>query len=358
MTTLKGEAGNYPYACARVKARKTQLLPAETYPRMLNMDLAEISRFIGEGQYKREVDELASRYSGVDLVEHATYLNLVRTYKSVLGFTKGELNTILRHFLNRWDVYNFATVLRGRNAGVPWEEVKEEVVPAGAFDIDFFKALSGAADLEEMERILKKAALSYGFEPTVLKFLKDGQWTLPSPAELENELEKEYYLGLLGAIPETTPANKRFLEYLKAEIDTVNLKTLFKLKFEDVALGEVQKLIVPAGEQLGPPVLHALAEAKTFEDFLTELSGTRAWGSVREAAGHARGRGSLNEVLLALDRHLHRRAHEFSRIYPLSVLPVIDYLLKKKVEVDNIRTIARGKQGGLPEEEIRSLLLL
>ena len=158
MTSLKGDAGNYPYACARVKARKTQLLPAETYPRMLNMDLAEISRFIGDGQYKREVDELSSRFGGVDLVEHATYLNLVRTYRSVLGFTRGELNTMVRHFLNRWDVYNFATVLRGRNAGVPWEEVDEEIVPAGAFELDLFKALYGAPGLEDMEVILKKAA--------------------------------------------------------------------------------------------------------------------------------------------------------------------------------------------------------
>jgi V/A-type H+-transporting ATPase subunit C len=39
-------------------------------------------------------------------------------------------------------------------------------------------------------------------------------------------------------------------------------------------------------------------------------------------------------------------------------LPIIDYRLRKKIEVDNLRSIARGKQSGLPEEDIRSLLVL
>ena len=30
-------------------------------------------------------------------------------------------------------------------------------------------------------------------------------------------------------------------------------------------------------------------------------------------------------------------------MYPLSVLPIIDYMIRKKIEVDNIRIIARGK---------------
>ena len=61
----EGGTGNYAYACARVKARKSQLLPRETYPRLLNMELSQIGRFMGEGQYRKEVDELASRHSGV-----------------------------------------------------------------------------------------------------------------------------------------------------------------------------------------------------------------------------------------------------------------------------------------------------
>jgi V/A-type H+-transporting ATPase subunit C len=357
-STMHDGAGNYPYACARVKSRKTLLLPADTYPRLLNMDLAEISRFMGEGQYRKEIDELSSKYSYVDLIEHATYLNMARTYQAVMGFTKGELNAMVSYFLNRWDIYNFETVLRGRTAGIRWEVVEEDIVPAGAFDLDFFRALFGAAGPDEMIATLKGAESIYGLEPLLLKLLRDAHGTLPGQAELENELQREYYMRLLAAVPDTNRANRLFLDYLRAEIDTVNLKTLFKLKFEDVAVEKVQQLLIPAGEELGPPVLRALAAAQGFDAFLSELSGLRLFEAIREPASLARSGGSLNGVLLALDRHLMARAQRFSRLYPLSVLPIIDYLLRKKTEVDNLRIIARGKQSGLSNDVIKGLLMV
>jgi V/A-type H+/Na+-transporting ATPase subunit C len=337
-----------------VKARKTFLLTRDTYPRMLMMGLPEIGRFIGEGQYRREVDELSSRYSGVDLIENATYLNLARTYRQILDFTRGELREMVVHYLNRWDVWNIKTVMRGKSFGAGWEEVSEEIVPAGAFDLRFFQALFACGSMEEMADQIRRAAPEE--ENPMGRLLAAGG--KPGLAELENALDRNYYTSLMRSVPAGLQANRLFRRYLAAEIDTVNLKTLFKLKFEGVALEKAQELLVAGGEELGPAELGRLAAAEGYEAFLSELSSARIYENIREAAGRAHAAGSLNEVLLALDRHLAGRARQFSQLYPLSVLPVIDYLLRKKIEVDNLRTIARGKQSGLPEEEIRGLLVL
>ena len=346
--------GNYAYACTRVKSRKTFLLTKDTYPRMLMMDLSEIGRFLGEGQYRREVDELSSRFSGVDLIENATYLNLARTCREVLDFTRGELNDMLRHYLNRWDVWNIKTVMRGKSFGASWEEVSEDLVPAGAYDLRFFSAMFGCASMEEMADQVRRA--DPGGENPLGKLLASGG--KPSLAEIENALDRHYYIALMGSVPPGVQANRLFRRYISAEIDTVNLKTLFKLKFENVAMEKVAELLVPGGEELGPAELGRLAGAEGFDAFLAELASARIYEGIREAAGRVRSSASLNEVLLALDRQLAGRARQFSHLYPLSVLPIIDYLLRKKVEVDNLRSIARGKQSGLPEEDIRSLLVL
>jgi V/A-type H+-transporting ATPase subunit C len=66
----------------------------------------------------------------------------------------------------------------------------------------------------------------------------------------------------------------------------------------------------------------------------------------------------LNRVAVALDKALLASASGFSKRYPLSLLPVVDFVLRKKVEVDNLRIIAAGKEHGLPDETIRGLLLL
>jgi V/A-type H+-transporting ATPase subunit C len=51
-------------------------------------------------------------------------------------------------------------------------------------------------------------------------------------------------------------------------------------------------------------------------------------------------------------------SQEFSHIHPLSVLPIVDFMVRKKIEVDNIRIIARGKESGLDAEQIKKLLVI
>jgi len=40
------------------------------------------------------------------------------------------------------------------------------------------------------------------------------------------------------------------------------------------------------------------------------------------------------------------------------VLPIIDFMIRKKIEVDNIRIIARGKESGLDVDHIKDLLVV
>ncbi|MEM2869342.1 MAG: ATP synthase A1 subunit C [Thermoplasmata archaeon] len=356
--TLSGEAGhegNYAYTCARVKARRALLLPPDTYPRLLKMGLSEIGRFIGEGQYRSEVEELSGRYGGVDLIERATYLNLARTYNTIIGFTRGELRELVRRYLNRWDVWNFKTVLRGRLAGISWSEVEGDIVPAGVFNKEDFAALFAAADINEMISVLKREGREHDFEPLLLRLLGE-KGEVPVLADLENALEKSYYERLLRFVPEKTQANRLFLQFLRVETDIVNLKTLFRLKAEASSPEAARELLVDGGEELDPSKLRKLVAAEGIESLLQCLVGTKIYESIREPATRIKNSGSLHEVFLALDRYLLERARRFSHTYPLSVIPVMDYLLRKKIEVDNLRTIARGKQSGLPEEVIRGLL--
>jgi V/A-type H+-transporting ATPase subunit C len=86
---------NYAYVTARVRAMKSNLLPKETYPRLMNMGIDEITRFIEESQYKQDVDELARVYDGVDLFEHALNRNLAVTFTKLISISEGELNFLI-----------------------------------------------------------------------------------------------------------------------------------------------------------------------------------------------------------------------------------------------------------------------
>src|SRR5665647_1042327 len=106
MFSLRGRKGNYAYACARIRAKKSLLLKKDVYPKLLLMDLSEIGRYLGETQYKEEMSELASRYDGVNLIELGTIRNLARMYTQVLSFTTGDLHDMVEKYLGRWDTWN------------------------------------------------------------------------------------------------------------------------------------------------------------------------------------------------------------------------------------------------------------
>ena len=53
-----------------------------------------------------------------------------------------------------------------------------------------------------------------------------------------------------------------------------------------------------------------------------------------------------------------RQAKTFSHLYPLSVIPIVDFMIHKENEVNNIRIIARGLNSGLDLDVIKELLVI
>lgn len=345
--------GNYPYACARVRAKKSLLLAEEIYPRMLNMDTFEISRFLGESQYREEVTALGARYSGVDLIENATAKNLAQTYASVLGFTRGHLRELIALYLLRWDNFNLKTVLRAKTTNVPLEEVVSDLVPAGALSEEFFRKLAAMASLQE---VLEAAGLHIQFGLPVDLAREAGE--SGRVAALEDWLDKQYYERLLEVIRPTARAERLFLQFVRREIDVTNLKVLLKLKAAGFAPEKISPYLIAGGEEFPLRRLREMAAAEGMKRIADELLQSSYAEDVKNPLEGLSEAGTVSGVTLALDRGLLRTAEKFSHLYPLSILPILDYLIRKKVETDNIRIIARGKERGLSSEVIRNLLVV
>ena len=109
-----GSATNYVYACTRMRVRRSRLIPRDDYLRMLNMSLPEIIRFISETNYRSEIDELGTSFSGINLVEEALSWNLAKEYQKIQELVPGELNYFTVSYLRRWDIQNVITILRGK----------------------------------------------------------------------------------------------------------------------------------------------------------------------------------------------------------------------------------------------------
>ncbi len=348
-----GGASNYAYVCARVKAKKRFLLTKDTFRRILSMDLAQIGRYLGETQYRNEITALGAKYSGATLIEHGISQNLAETCTDIISFSGGHLKELMARYLERWDIYNLKTIIRGKITDAPIEEIREILIPAGSLKMDLINRLIQAASQEELIDIIKEQKVIRVDEELLRNAISTRKL-----ATLEDHLDRVYYSSLLSSIQERTLSEKSFLNFIRHEIDITNLKALLKLRAEGSYGEALAQYFIPGGMEFKLDRLTKMVASEGMKDVTQELQQSSYAEYMRVAFEEFEKKEDVLLLMRALDRALLETAQKFSHLYPLSVLPVLDYILRKKTEVDNVRIIARGKEGGLSPEVIKKLLVL
>jgi V/A-type H+-transporting ATPase subunit C len=345
--------GNYAYACTRVKARKSFLLSKDVYSRLMVMDIHEIGRFLGETKYRDEVAIYGSRYRGANLVEVAVTRNLASTYSDILRFTTGHLREMVGDYLRRWDTFNVKTILRGKISKARDEEVIDTLVPAGAFSEEYLRSLIAMDSLNEiMEALSQQPALR--LTPELHRDVVEASKLAP----LEDHLDTMLYYDLLDVIEPTNNPERLLRDFVRREIDVTNLKVLLKLKAEHIPEDRIQKYLIRGGLEYPIERLRGMAQGEGTSAIIAELEKSAMYEDMKPALESYKSEKRLSDVTIALDKALIRQSEKFAHFYPLSVLPIVNYMIRKKVEVDNIRIIARGKESGLSSEVIEELLVV
>jgi len=336
-----------------VKAKKRFLLSREVYSRLLVMDVHEIGRFLGETQYSDEMTKYASKYSGASLVEVAVTRNLAATYTAILSFTTGHLRGMVSDYLMRWDMFNVKTVLRGKTTNVPNEEILDTLVPAGAFSEPYLRSLVAMSSVQEIMDALAQEP-SLGLTPELIRDVVDAKRL----ARLEDHLDKNFYYDLLKVVKATDRADALLRDFVRHEIDVTNLKVLLKLKAERIPEDRIAKYLIPSGIEYSIDKLRAMAQSEGMSAIVEALEKYSMYEEMKPAVDRFKNDKKLSEITIALDKALIGRSEKFAHFYPLSVLPIVNYMIRKKVEVDNIRIIARGKQSGLSTKVMEELLVM
>ncbi|WP_094227829.1 V-type ATP synthase subunit C [Methanolobus psychrotolerans] len=341
----KGHA-NYAYTTARVRAMKSKILPKETYPRLMNMSIDEITRFIGESEYKEDIDELARIHDGVDLIEHALNRNLAVTFTKLLSISEGDVNFLVGEKLKKYDIWNIKTLLRGKYCNASTEEILEAIVAAGRLSYSFLSSLAAKGTYEEV--ISELANTEYypilkGYDGTNL-------------SDIENQLDKMYYAGLFGTIRESKSKDRKlFAEFIRMGIDLKNLVTLFRLKKSGIADPEMMNLMIDGGLRLKHRDIEKMMPL-SFADFVSELESNPYWDVMADVVRPDM--VSLIDIETRLKKHRLKSAASFSHVYPISIVPIMDYMLSKQNEISNLRIIVRGKAANLDDDIIKEQLVI
>ncbi len=329
----------YAYIVARTKVMKSRLLKSEDFRKLLNMSFDEIIRFLEETEYRKEIDEMGYKYTGPRLLDYALYANLAKTYRKILQVSFGEAKALIGEYLKRWDVWNIINIIRGKMAKVPVEIIEETLVPAGDFSEEYLKSLV----VKEVDEIVKDLEGT----PYYDALSKIGAAPM---SVIEDELYKTYYRRL-AELPAREFETKLFVNFIKMEIDIRNIKTILRLKMEGASTEEILERIIPSGYELTEDEARKLA-AMPYDELVKSLEGYWFWRGIEKIEG------DLSRIEVDFDKVWIEAIAKRASNYPLSILPVLQYIVLKKVEVDNLRILGWGKWYNLPNEEIERQMVI
>jgi V/A-type H+-transporting ATPase subunit C len=255
--------------------------------------------------------------------------------------SQNEANFLITEYLRSWDIWNIKTILRGKFSGASEEEILEDVVSAGQLR---YRDITEIVKVGTVEGVIAAFAKT-PYYPALEGYKGD-------LAEIENALDRMYYANIIKAA--LTAGNKLFLKFLRTEIDLKNLKMLFRMKRAGMERDDIIKLLIPGGMELKESDLARLA-ALPLSEFVRALEEYTYWSAISDVSGEL---ASLINIETRLDKYGLVYASRISYYYPLSILPILDYMLSKKIEVDNLRIIVRGKETKLTEEIIKAHLVM
>ncbi len=347
------DTGNYEYVTARVRSRRAALFDDDDYRKLVRMGTGEIARFMEDTEYESEMNALGARHAGVDLIEYALNRNLAKHFDDLLRWSEGALYDYIARYLRKFDAWNVKTVLRGIYSDTPAEDIEEDLIRAGELSEATLEALLGADSIEEAVETLERTMFADDLE-TALSDYEDTGLLVP----LENAVDRAFYETLLSGLPDTVEGDSPvglYIEFLRAEIDFRNLRNVLRIARSGADIDPAEYYI-EGGKLFDESQVRQSAEnAQQLVEFVRE---SRYGEELEAALDDLEEAESLIEFEHSLDYALLEYSDQLSNRYPLSVCPVLAYVLAKEREVDNIRAVARGREAGLSPEEIQEELVL
>ena len=347
----KIKLGFYPYTYVRTVVMRSLLFRKGDYHKMLKMGFDEIAKFLQDSHYKKEINELATQYSGADLLELALNRNLAGSFKKLMRISSYELGLLVKEYAKRKDIEDIKTILRGKLTNADEKIISSSITGAGTLSYEFLASLLKKGSIEEILR--NNGIVDFYLLKNGLKELNEKK----SLISIENAFDKFYYSSLIqfsGMLPKE---GALFRDFLLKEVEVLNILTLLRLKRAKLGREAAKNFMIFSGDKPKDSKIMSLINTDDIEQLSKAFEKTEYRALFAKGIEEFRKNGSLILLETELYKHLLKQSVLFMHQHPLSIDVILGYMFAKDIEVRNIKIIVKGKQLGLKEDFIESQLV-
>lgn len=350
---------DYAYTNARIRAMQGRLFDRAWYESLLaQATLMDALDALKRSSYTAAPDlKPGTDLKSVPIImDEALRQGLVLALSKLRRITSDRARDLLGLLLLRWDAYNLKTVLRGKRAHAPTEEVLASTLPVGWLDEVALAELARAPTLRAVADTLEtwRSPLAHPFREGLRAVGESDDLQL-----LEFALDRFAFARAFRVVAEDGDNDRVVRDYLRLLVDKTNLLTALRYLHERSALKtiiEAGRHFLEANGRFTRAHYDAVAGARDARHAMALLADTpirRLAGTFPEGDAP-----SLPRIERTLDRALLHAALGLSRGDPLGIGVAVAYIERKVNEVRNLRMILRGKASGMGAEQIREWLIV
>ncbi|MBI2141380.1 ATP synthase A1 subunit C [Candidatus Woesearchaeota archaeon] len=341
--------GKYPYTYARVSVMRSSLLRKDDYNKLMKMNVNEMIGYLENSQYKKEIDELAVQFKGVQLMELALSRNLANTWTKLKRISPPSLRALIAIYLLRVDVWNVKTIIRAKYTKLDAAQLQAMLLPSGFLTEKRLAELVKKESVDDILKSLEFVGFSH-FAAAVDRFKET-----KSVSEIENALDRFYYSAMQEFSRRLPNEGRLFREFLESELVISTVINILRLKRAGTAAKDVERYVIV------PESCRALAKkmvaAATAEDGAKLLEQSRFKAVAETGVREFLASRSLIRLELDLYRQLLKRSVLLIHQHPLTVDVILGYMFAKELEARNLKLLLKAKQLGLGNEFVEQQII-
>lgn len=343
---------SYEYLNTRVRVMLAKLLKPEYFRALLELrELGELVNALAETDYAPEIERCSVEFSGYESIEHAVLRNGQRAFTHLVRIAPEAPRDLIQLVLERFEVFNLKTILRGVHAGVSPDEMARNLYPSIVYPRAFYHELLKRQTLRGVLDYLLSTGNRY-YQPLAAAFAeyeRTGKLAL-----LEHAVDSFYFRYAHQVLGERRDENARLVrEALGTEADILNLVYALRIIESGVQSDEKYRYILEGGRSLSPLAVRDLLDSADKSDLWKKLvrspyGGTL--GTLEEQLSAPRLQERLENLLYTKLCHL-----DLGRLFDIQM--ALGYIWRKSAEITNLRVIASGLVRQAPRAQIEENLI-
>jgi len=342
---------DYDYLNARVRGMSRHLLDRDTFDELLASSTEDvILDVLLESSYGEELRSVMGSGHKLPVIEDAIRRSLSRTVRHVLSLAPERPRALLGIQLNRWDVQNIITILRGKMRASTRDEILTSLVPAGQFRLAQLEELSAEDDMLSVADAL--TTWNYEFAYPIRRAIRENARTT-EPAQLETTLFLEYFQWAFSRLSDKDENEAILRNHLRMQADLMNVMGSLQIVSAHERHVVEQRIERIPGGFLVSRVLDEIEAQPNVATALEILEGTYFAPAIERGILVFGQTNQLSVLERFLETVVMEKGMKLFRGGPFTVAVPLGYIWRKVNEYINLRLVLRGTVYQMPPNIVR-----